>query len=296
VTQRRLTDRLLDLDTLEVLHHVAETGSLTRAAAMIGVTQQAVSARVRSAEAAVGHPLVRRSVHGSSLTDTGRMIVELGGAVLEASRRLEASVQALRQESSALVVAASQTIAELLVPDWLLRLQAVEPRTAVRLIAGSSSRVSELVRGGDAHLGFVEGPTVDPGLSSVVVAEDELVVVVAPDHPWAGTTIEARELAESALLVREPGSGTRATLEQWLSDRGLRLTTPAAVLETTGIIHANARAGLAPAVMSVRSVQADVASGALVRVPVSGPPLTRAFRAVWRDLPPAGATLVSLAR
>ncbi|PMC02044.1 LysR family transcriptional regulator [Microbacterium sp. UMB0228] len=239
---------------------------------------------------------MRRSVHGSSLTDTGRMIVELGGAVLEASRRLEAGLQAqqpVRHEQLGDGLRRGHHQRARLPPQ---RLHAVEPPTAVRLIAGSSSRVSELVRGGDAHLGFVEGPTVDPRLSSLVVAEDELVVVVAPDHPWAGTTIEAQELAETALLVREPGSGTRATLEQWLSDRGLGLAAPAAVLETTGIIHANARAGLAPAVMSVRSVQADVASGALVRVSVSGPPLTRAFRAVWRDLPPAGATLVSLAR
>ncbi|MFX5684454.1 LysR family transcriptional regulator, partial [Acinetobacter baumannii] len=55
---RRLTDRHLDLDTLEVLERVAHTGSLSRAAESLGITQQAVSARVRVAERLVGQPLV----------------------------------------------------------------------------------------------------------------------------------------------------------------------------------------------------------------------------------------------
>ncbi len=116
VALRRLTDRTLDLDTLEVLVRVAETGSLTRAADVLGVTQQAVSARLRAAEQAIGQPLAHRTASGTALTDAGRVVLGLAVPVLEASRRLEAGVAALREPAGSLVVAASQTIAELLLP------------------------------------------------------------------------------------------------------------------------------------------------------------------------------------
>ncbi|WP_228506128.1 MULTISPECIES: LysR substrate-binding domain-containing protein [unclassified Curtobacterium] len=108
------------------------------------------------------------------------------------------------------------------------------------------------------------------------------MVTVAPHHPWArASSITPNDLASTPLLLREEGSGTRATVEAWLDEAGLRLVAPAAVLETTGIIRANARAGIAPAVMSLRTVGSDLAHGALVRVPLLGPPLIRPLRAIW---------------
>lgn len=287
---RRLTDRILDLDTLEVLERVAETGSLTRAAAALGVTQQAVSARVGAAERALGRRLLRRSSGGSALTDDGRLVLELARPVLDAARRLDAGLGALGEVDGSLVVAASQTIAERMLPEWLQESRRRAPERSVRLVAGNSAAVADLVRTGDAQLGFVETPAELTGLASVVIAEDELVVVVAPDHPWASAAgIGAAELADTPLLVREEGSGTRATLDSWLGAAGLGATTPAAVLETSGIILANARAGIAPAVMSLRLVGADLASGALVRVALGGAPVVRPLRAVWAGHPSAAA-------
>ncbi|PPH42778.1 LysR family transcriptional regulator [Rathayibacter sp. AY1C9] len=281
---RRLTDRILDLDTLEVLERIAEAGSLSRAAEALGVTQQAVSARLRVAERAIGQPLVRRSPTGSLMTDAGRLVLELAGPVLEASRRLEAGAAALRQPTGSLVLAASQTIAELLLPRWLLEFRQRTPEVSVQLIAGNSATVTELVRSGAAQLGFVETPASTATLSSDVVTEDELAVVVAPDHPWArAASISAEDLAGTALLTREEGSGTRTTLEAWLHDAGLALTTPAAILETTAIIRANARAGIAPAVMSILTVETDLAARSLIRVPLRGPALVRPLRAIWSD-------------
>nr|WP_217271162.1 LysR family transcriptional regulator [Frigoribacterium sp. VKM Ac-2836] len=279
-----MTDRTLDLDTLEVLERVAETGSISRAASALGVTQQAVSGRVRAAERAVGQPLVRRSTEGSAMTDTGRLLLDLGRPVLEASRRFEEGVAALGDAPDSIVVAASQTIAELFAPSWLREFRRRAPDSSVRLLADNSAAVIALVRSGDADVGFVETPSAPSGLSSTVITEDELVVVVAPDHPWATRpSISAEDLADAALLLREPGSGTRATVEAWLERSGLALGTPAAVLETTAIVRSTARAGMAPAAMSLRTVETDLAAGTLVRVELTGPPLVRFLHAVWSD-------------
>ncbi len=97
--------------------------------------------------------------------------------------------------------------------------------------------------------------------------------------------ITADDLAETPLLLREKGPAPAPRSRRGLDRAGLRLVVPAAVLETTGIIRANARAGIAPAVMSLRTVGSDLSDGALVRAPLLGPPLIRSLRAIWTGHP-----------
>ncbi|MCX2844193.1 MULTISPECIES: LysR family transcriptional regulator [Curtobacterium] len=292
--KRRVTDRKLDLDTLDVLQRVSESGSLSMAASQLGITQQAVSARIAAAERMVGVQLVVRSSSGSWLTDAGATVMELAAPVLDAAARLEAGVHALRLPSGTITVAASQTIAELMLPEWLLRSRRAAPEISVRMLAGNSTDVIGYVRTGAADIGFVEGPHTPVDLHAMPVADDELTVVVAAEHPWASAaSVTAADVAATPLLVREQGSGTRAVVEGWLRDQGLTMVEPAAQLDTTAVIRANVRSGVAPAVMSVRSVRADVDAGVLVRVPVDGPSPLRRFTAIW-STPPSAATAAFL--
>lgn len=287
---RKLTDRTIDLDTLDVLLQVARSGSLSAAAERLGITQQAVSARIATAERATGLQLVVRSSSGSRLTDAGRTLVELSAPVLDAAARVDAWIRAQRLPSGTITIAASQTIAELLLPDWLLRVRDRAPEMVVRLLAGNSTDVVGWVRSGAADLGFVEGPQTPQDLRTRAVAEDELTVVVGPGHPWAARpTVSAADVAGTPLLVREAGSGTRAVLESWLETQGLTLSEPAAQFDTGAVIRATARSGVAPAVMSVRAVAPDVEAGLLVRVPLIGPAPSRRFSAIWSDTPSVAA-------
>jgi molybdate transport repressor ModE-like protein len=279
---RRLTDRRIDLDTLEVLVAVSTAGSLSAAAAALGISQQAVSARIAVVEQLLSTPLVVRSVRGSKLTETGTLLVELAAPVLDAADRLELGIAALRRPAGDVTVAASQTIAELLLPGWLLRLRELAPEVSVRLLAGNTDDVIAAIRRGDAQLGFFEGPSNPPGLSAEPMATDDLAVVVAPTHPWATrSSVELAEVAATALLLREVGSGTRAAVESWLTAAGYTLQAPAAELGSNAIIRATACAGVAPAVVSARSVIAEVQDGRLVPVPVRGGAPTRCFSALW---------------
>jgi DNA-binding transcriptional LysR family regulator len=288
----------MDLDTVEVLRAVARAGSISTAAAGLGVTQQAVSARLAVAERSAGTALVRRSATGSRLTPAGLVVLELAEPLLEASDRLEAGVRALSAPTGAVTIAASQTIAEMLVPDWLVQLRADHPEVRVRLVAGNTAEVLAEVRDGRSALGFIEGPDVPDDLRSEAIAVDELVVVVAPGHPWAATaSISAADLGRTALLVREVGSGTRAVLEHALGAACSALSPPAGELSGTAVIRASARAGIAPAVLSRRSVQSDLDDGRLVRVPLDGRPLRRTFTAVWaHELDGVGRTVLAVAR
>ncbi|GAA3574534.1 LysR family transcriptional regulator [Microlunatus spumicola] len=281
-----------DLDSLSLLLEIALAGSLGGAGAAHGISQPAVSARVRTMEALVGVPLVERTARGSTLTPAGVLVAGWARDVLAAAEVLDAGIASLRAVSrQQLRVGASMTVAEHLLPRWLVRLAAERPETAVSLEAMNSSQVERAVLAGRVDLGFVEGPTVGEGLTDEVVARDRLVVVVAPGHPWTRRRrVDAAELAATRLVQREPTSGTRAALESALAAYA-PLAAPVLELSTSSAVSAAAAAGAGPAVLSRLAVADDVARGRLVEVATSGVDLTRLLRAVWvsgrRPGPPA---------
>lgn len=273
----------VDLASLRLLVAVAESGSLGRAAARLGMTQPAASQRMRRLERRLGLTLLARSTAGSTLTPAGSSVVDWARPVLDAVEVLARSVEALHDgRDQRLRVAASLTVADHLVPGWLVAYHRERPEAPVALQVLNSDGVSEMVREGTVDLGFVEGVGAPRGLRAAVVGADSLVVVVAATHRWAARdrALTAEELAGEALVLREQGSGTREALERVLRARGL---APRAALElgSTTAIRAAVVAGEGPAVVSELAVRADVEAGSLVTVPADLP-LRRRFRAVWR--------------
>ncbi|MFK0171313.1 LysR family transcriptional regulator [Streptomyces sp. NPDC090306] len=275
-----VSHRVPDLGALELLLAVARFGSLGAAARSLGITQPAASSRIRSMERQLGLALVDRSPRGSRLTEHGALVTDWARRVVEAAEAFDAGAHALRdRRDSRLRVAASMTIAEYLLPGWLLALRARRPDTAVSLLAGNSTTVAEQLLNDQADLGFVEGLTVPRGLDSAVVAHDRLVVVTAPGHPWArrGRPLAAEELAATPLILREEGSGTRQVLESALG----ALARPLIELSSTTAVKASAVSGAGPAVLSELAVGDELSLRRLVSVPVEGVPLRRRLRAVW---------------
>ncbi|MCW7940941.1 LysR family transcriptional regulator [Streptomyces hygroscopicus] len=276
-----LAHRVPDLGALELLLAVARLGSLGRAARELGITQPAASSRIRSMERQLGVALVDRSPRGSRLTDAGALVTDWARRIMEAAEAFDAGAQALRgRRDSRLRVAASMTIAEYLLPGWLIALRALRPDTAVSLLAGNSAAVAERLLADEADLGFVEGLSLPAGLDGAVVAHDRLIVVTAPGHPWARRRgpLSAGELASTPLILREEGSGTRQVLNAALGG----LARPLLELSSTTAVKASAVSGAGPAVLSELAVGEELASRRLVSVPVEGVRLDRELRAVWR--------------
>jgi len=275
-----IAHRVPDLGALELLLAVARLGSLGGAARELGITQPAASSRIRSMERQLGVALVDRSPRGSRLTDAGALVTDWARRVVEAAAAFDAGAQALRhRRDSRLRVAASMTIAEYLLPGWLLALHSQRPDTAVSLLAGNSTTVAEQLLSDEADLGFVEGLSVPPGLDSTVIAHDHLIVVTAPTHPWARRRrpVPATELASTPLILREKGSGTRQVLDAALGG----LARPLIELSSTTAVKASAVSGAGPAVLSELAVGEELSTRRLVRIPVEGLTLARDLRAVW---------------
>ena len=275
-----LSPRMPDLGALQLLLSVARLGSLGAAAAAHGISQPAASSRIRYMERLVGLPLLVRRTRGSDLTSEGVEVARWAAGLLEHAAVVDAAIADLKRLHEAhLRVAASTTIAQFMLPAWLNR-----ARTAVAVAAGvmNSQRVMAAVLAGEADLGFVEGPATRHGLTARVVAVDRLVVVVGQGHPWAARRhpLSGQELAGTALLQREPGSGTREALEAALAHVGPLAPAAWECSSTPELLQAAAR-GQAPAVLSRLVVHSDVARGRLVPVACTGFTLRRQLRAVW---------------
>jgi molybdate transport repressor ModE-like protein len=290
-----LSSRAPDLASLDLLLSVARTGSLGGAAREHLISQQAASERIRRLEGLLGVQLVRRSRQGSTLTTAGALVADWAGQLTELAAGLEASVAALREEHHAqLRVAASLTVAEYLMPRWLVtlrrRAEAQGTELSVQLTATNSDEVAERVRDGRAGLGFVEGPMLPEDLAWREVGTDSLVLVVPTDHPWSRRRrpVTPAELAQTPLVAREAGSGTRRALDVALQTAlgDHPVTQPLLELSGTAAVRGAVLAGAGPAVLSSLAVEDDIASGRLHAVPVAGLSLARRLLAIW----PLGST------
>ncbi|MFF7636455.1 LysR substrate-binding domain-containing protein [Kitasatospora sp. NPDC008050] len=294
--------RPFDLYSLELLVAVAESGSIGQAAAKLSISQPTASSRMTTLERRLGLQLLERSTAGSRLTPAGLVVTDWARGVLGQAQALTEGLAALRaQQRGNLRVAASLTLAEYLLPGWLVTLRQLHPATHVGLRVTNSHQVIEALRHSEADLGFTEGPFVPRDFQSTLVGRDRLVVVTAPGHPWARRSepLTGAELAETPLLLRETGSGTRETLE-----RALRPwdgpSVPLLELGSTAPLRSAAAQGAAPAVLSELAVAEDLAAGRLVEIAVTEDlPLARSLRAIWAggtDLPQAAVHLLEVAR
>jgi DNA-binding transcriptional LysR family regulator len=287
-----------ELTALEVLVAVADHGGLSAAARALGMAQPNASRSVARLESRFGLPLLRRSTAGSTLTPEGLLLVGWAREVLAGTKALVDNATALSQHGSrTLSVTASQTIAEQLLPGWLSQFRARHRTVRVEVRVANTATVMADVRTGDCDLGFIEGPIPPRSANLTTIGHDELVLVVAPSHPWARrrNTITRAELLDTTLITREPGSGTRRVLDEALGAP----VTPELELGSNAAVRVAVFSGAGPAVLSRLAVADALASGALTLLPIEGVELRRPLRAVWagpRRLGGPAADLVVIAR
>jgi len=286
-----------ELASLDLFVSVVELGSVSRAASAHGVAQPSASSRIRHLERQLGMTLLTRSPSGSAPTDAGVVVAGWAEAILRSAHELKAGLEAFQAEQSGrLRVVASFTIAEYLLPQWLGRFAREHPSDSVALEVANSTSVIERLQNGTADLGFIETTSEVPDLEEQLVGTDELIAVVAPNHPWARRrTIPVEALAATPLVTREAGSGTREAFEAAMA--ALDLGTPTAILElgSTSAVRSAVLDSNSPTVISRLAVSAELASGALVEIDVTDLAITRSLRAVWsrrQPLPPLAAQLL----
>jgi LysR family transcriptional regulator, low CO2-responsive transcriptional regulator len=274
---------------------VAETGSVRAAAESLVVSQPAVSAVLASLRRELGVALVEREGRGLRLTKSG---VVLAGYAQRLLGLLEEAASASRAEADpevgTLRLAAVTTAGERVVPAILAGFRKDFPRVDIGLEVGNRTRIWELLAGHRVDLAVGGRPTAGSGLVTLAERPHELVVVSAPDETSSAAgprTVTPAELGRRTWLLRESGSGTRATADELLAELGL---TPAILtVGSNGAIAESVRVGLGIALLSRDAVAGQLEDGSLVELRAGPLPLRRLWCVVGRggEVLPATAAL-----
>jgi molybdate transport repressor ModE-like protein len=253
-----------NLYPLHVFRLVARGGSVTRAAQELFISQPAVSAHLKALETALGEPLFERTPRGMQLTAAGTIVLEQVNQLFALYEELPAAVDAMRgRVRGEVTVATSSTPGAYLVPALLRRFQERYPEVRPVLRVGDSAEVQQWLLDYQAPLGVMGELHITAGLQSVELGSDRLQLVAAACDPLCRLRqLKPEHLQGRTLLLREPGSSTRAGAQSLLGEllksfeRIVEVPSPEAIKQAV-------IAGLGVAVLSSWATRLEEGAGLL---------------------------------
>ncbi len=265
-----------------MLVRVVDAGSVTRAAEALYVSQPAVTHRLRRLERALSAKLVERRGRRLALTEAGRAILPLARQALQILERIPAAISEvqglLRGE---IILGASTTIGEFLLPKRLSAFARAYPHITVRLHIANTQAIVERVLDHSLHAGFVGLHPASTALVTTPFLADTIVLVAAATHPLAGRRVAQEELERTRLLLREEGSATRALALRALARCGVN-TEATVGFGSNAAVRTAVLAGYGVAALSREVVVDDLVQGRLKLIRVQGWRCRRRFYIIRR--------------
>jgi DNA-binding transcriptional LysR family regulator len=274
----------MDLRRLEIFAKVAELGSFSRAAEALFLTQPTVSEHVRALEDELSVQLLDRLGRGAVPTRAGQLLLGYARRILAlAAEARQAIDQFQGRMSGELIVGGSTIPGEYVLPSLMAQFRSKYPDVSISLLIGSSRQVAGWVEDGRVEVGMVGARPSGRTLEARELMDDELVVVVSAEHPWAGRlTIPLEDVKSELMITRERGSGSREALETALKAAGTDLAEFHVVAEmgSTQAIKQAVRAGVGVAIISQRAVDLECRARLIWCLRIDAVKITRAFSLV----------------
>ena len=270
------------LRQLKVFESVARHLSFSRAAEELHLTQPAVSMQVKQLEEQAGLPLTEMVGKKVFLTEAGEEVARQARRVAQQLREAEEALDALKGVRGGRLSIGVISTAKYFAPRLLAEFRRRHPGIELKLGVHNRETVVRQLADNEIDLAIMGQPPQEFTTVAETFADHPLVIVAAPDHPLASRErVAPGDLAEETFLIREPGSGTRATMERYFADAGI---APRHVLEMLGneTIKQAVMAGLGLAFISSHTVSLECEVGRLVRLPVIGTPVIRRWFVVHR--------------
>jgi DNA-binding transcriptional LysR family regulator len=273
---------------LKVFRAVARHLNFTRAAEELLLTQPAVTQQIKALEDEYGVPLFDRSRGRISLTAEGAALLPYAERLKGLSdEAYEVVTSTSASHSGTLALGASQTIGQYLLPNFVAGFLREHPRVSVTAISGNTDAMLEALAEQRIQLALIEGPGLRKDLHVEPFMADQMVLVVPASHEWAGEQIDADDLRQAPLLMREFGSGSRRVVENALAKAGIKKKDLRTVIEldsTEGLLSA-VEAGLGVTFVSRWAVRHQLALRSLGVAQVKGLKLSRKFSLAYQSGP-----------
>ena len=277
-----MSTRRWTLRQLDVFATVARTGSLTRAAAEVHLTQPAVSMQLRALEDSVGLPLVEPAGRGIRLTDAGHEFAAQVEEVLERIEHLEELAARWRGVRGGRIRLGVVSTAKYFVPRLIAHFLRAHPGVDFRLTIHNREQILGELRANTVDYVIMGRPPEDLDCVATPFAPNLLGIVAAPGHPLSRRrNMKLAELAAEPFIVREHGSGTRAAMERVFAAQRVKIRTSMEMASNESIKQA-VIAGLGLGFLSLYTVRSELAWGGLALLDVEGLPVERQWYAVRR--------------
>ncbi len=266
---------------LHVFFSVARLLSFTKAAESLHMTQPAVTFQVRQLEEYFNTRLFDRTHNRISLTEAGTKVYEYAERIFQLYSELENSVRELTGEiSGVLILGASTTIAEYMLPALLGDFKAKYPDVNLRLKVSNTDGIVSMVEHNIIDLGVVEAPVGNKNLAVDVCRMDSLVAIVPPNHPLSQgkTSVKLEQIVEYPYICREEGSGTREVIHDYLKEAGIDSSALNIIMELGSLeaLKGAVESGIGISIVSRATLAKEIKLGTL-NVLELDPPLERPF-------------------
>ena len=272
----------ITLRQLKIFEAVARHLSFSRAAEELHLTQPAVSMQVQALEDLAGLPLTEQAGKKVRLTAAGEEIARQARRVAEQLREAGEALAALKGVEAGRLKIGVVSTAKYFAPALLAEFRRRHPGVELNLTVSNRGTIVRYLAENVIDLAIMGTPPSEFETVAKVFADHPLVFIAAPDHRLADKKrIDPQLLAAETLLIREPGSGTRAALERYLAEHKV---TAGATMELDGneTIKQAVMAGLGLSFISEHTIGLECSVGRLVKLNVTGTPLKRQWRLVYR--------------
>jgi DNA-binding transcriptional LysR family regulator len=271
---------LTSLRQLHTFNAVARLGSVTLAADELHLSQSAVSIQIGDLERHFNTQLVARTGRGVRMTEAGEMLNRYAERMLAAWSEANDDMSIFLGEYSGTLKIGAVTTAEFWLPRLLVTFANEHPKARIKLRVEKRDEIVRMLATEEIDIAVMGQPPSELNVTASAFAWNPVGFVAAPSHPlMSHSKLTMSVLAESRLLVREPGSGTRATVERLFKAANLRLRI-GSELSGNEAIKQMCAAGFGPAYLSLHTCVLEVKAGLLALLPLADNPFEREWYVV----------------
>ncbi|TFE31828.1 LysR family transcriptional regulator [Cohnella luojiensis] len=274
----------LNVHQLHIFYTVAERGSFSAAAQSLHMTQPAVTMQVQALEERFGTKLLNRTTKKLELTEAGHRLLPQARKAVELMRDTDIMmVKYIEELKGRLQFAASLTIGEYVLPRLLGPFLRRFPEVSVDMKVMNTTEIIEAIAHHGLDFGIIEAPCDVPGFDVEPVMDDELLLVMPTEHPFASRDeITLEEALNEPMVLREKGSGTRKIMEDEMLRQGVPESRLKVVSEfgSNGAVKSAVEAGLGLSILSVWTIKHEIALGLLKPMRIAGVSFRRQFFAI----------------
>ena len=275
MTPRDIGMRNVTLRQMKVFAAVARNLSFTRAARELHLTQPAVSQQVKLLEEEVGLPLFEKIAGKIQLAPAGVELLRYASQTIELMREASESLAAMRGLKRGVLKLGAVSTAKYFAPSLLSAFTPAYPEVAIKFDVGNREEVIKQMAENEIDLVIMGRPPRELDTVAAPFAKNPLVIIAAPDHPLASRKrVQLKQLGTEQFIIREAGSGTRASMEHVFRERHVPFRVSMEVSSNETIKQA-VMAGMGISFISAHTVGLELAAGKLVCLDIAGLPIVR---------------------